>query len=415
MTAPVTPKQRQIVRTGADRILSDASDLLRNKTVGILTNHTGRLSDGRSIIDAVAESGLCRIKALYGPEHGIAGDTPDGKVVEHVNHPGYGIPVYSLYGRIHKPTKEMLQGLDLLLCDMQDVGARFYTFISTIALCLEAAAEQRIPFVILDRPNPIRGLEYDGPVRVPSLKSFVSWMPLPVTHGLTIGELARLWNEEGWLGPKDSGLGLQNSGSSRPLKAQLEVVPLKGWKRSMWYDETGLPWIPPSPNMRTLSTAVLYPGLCFVEGTSLSEGRGTSSPFQLVGAPWVDPQGVLMHLREFDTPGVLIAAEEFTPREIPGIASQPKYEGVRCKGIHITVTNRDAVKPVRLGVAIVAAFKRAYPGQTAFRNRRFDILTGNPNVRHQLERNVPPEEICAGWTEDLEKFGAIRSRYLMYL
>jgi len=407
MTAPATTNQDQVVRTGADLILSDASDLLRNKTVGILTNHTGLLSDGRSIVDAVAQSGLCRIKALYGPEHGIAGDTPDGKIVDHIRHPGYGIPVYSLYGRIHKPTKEMLQGVDLLLCDIQDVGARFYTFISTIALCLEATAEQRIPFVILDRPNPIRGLDYDGPVRIPSLKSFIGWMPLPVTHGLTIGELGSLWNEEGWLGP-------ENSTSSRPLKAQLEVVPLKGWKRSMWYDETRLRWVPPSPNMRTLSTAVVYPGLCFVEGTSLSEGRGTHSPFQIVGAPWVDPEKVLTHLRGFHTPGVSFAAEEFTPREIPGIASQPKHEGVQCKGIHITVTNRDMVKPVQLGVAVLAAFRRAHPDRTVFHVRRFDMLTGNPDVRHQLERNVPPEEICAGWIEELEKFGTVRSKYLMY-
>lgn len=400
-------RQSQIVKTGADRLFADVPELIKDKNVGILTNHTGRLSDGRSIVDAVAESGLCRIKALYGPEHGITGDTPDGKIVEHVDHPQHGVPVYSLYGRIHKPTKSMLDGIDVLLCDIQDVGARFYTFVSTIALTMEAAAENDIPFVILDRPNPIRGVDYDGPLRVPSLKSFVGWMPIPVTHGLTIGELARLWNEEGWLGAG-------SAGEANGTKAKLEIVALGGWKRHLWFDETGLPWVPPSPNMRELATAIVYPGLCFVEGTSISEGRGTSFPFQIVGAPWADPEKVLTHLSGFKTPGVTFSPEEFTPREIPGAAIQPKYEGMHCKGIRIVVTDRNAVRPVRLGVAILAAFKRAHPHHTVFRNRRFDILTGNANVRHQLDQNVSPDEICEAWAEELEGFGRTREKYLMY-
>jgi len=388
------------VRIGADRLLREASELIHGKQVGVLTNHTGRLSDGQSVIDALANSGLCKLRALYGPEHGIDGDTPDGKVVEHAQHPRYGIQVYSLYGKTHKPTPEMLEGVDVVVCDIQDVGARFYTFISTVALAMEAAAEQGIPFVILDRPNPIRGLSFDGPVRIPSLRSFVGWMPIPVTHGLTIGELARLWNDEGWL--------------ANGVKAPLQVVEMEGWQRSLWYDETGLSWTPPSPNMPSLETAVIYPGLCFVEGTSISEGRGTLSPFQLIGAPWANPEKILKELSAFKTPGVTFSAAQFAPIEIPGTASQPKFEDTVCNGIRLTVVDRNVVKPLHLGVAVLSAFKRAHPAETVFRNRRFDILTGNKSVRQQLERGCHPDEICEGWAEELRSFGDIRSKYLMY-
>jgi uncharacterized protein YbbC (DUF1343 family) len=225
-------------------------------------------------------------------------------------------------------------------------------------------------------------------------------MPIPVAHGLTIGELARLWNEEGWL----------NNG----VKTHLEIVPVDGWKRSMWFDETGLPWVAPSPNMPTLSTATIYPGLCFVEGTSVSEGRGTSSPFELIGAPWVEPEQVLTHLNNFETDGIRFSPEEFTPREIPGTASQPKYENVQCRGIRLTIENRNRIKPVRLGVAILAAFKRAHPREMVLRYRRFDILTGNSTVRHKLDKDIDPKEICDGWATELEAFGKMREKYLMY-
>jgi uncharacterized protein YbbC (DUF1343 family) len=388
------------VQLGSDRLLRDASSLIAGKRVGVLTNHTGRLSDGRSIIDAIADSGISTLHSLYGPEHGIAGDTPDGKVVEHALHPRHGVKVYSLYGKTHKPTAEMLNGVDVLVCDIQDVGARFYTFISTVALAMEAAAEQSIPFIILDRPNPIRGLAFDGPIRVPSLRSFVGWMPIPVTHGMTIGELARLWNEEGW--------------SANGVKAQLEIVKMDGWERQMWFDETGLSWTAPSPNMPTLETAVIYPGLCFVEGTSASEGRGTSQPFQLVGAPWADPEKILKHLSDFRTAGAVCSQTDFVPKDISGIASQPKFENTSCRGVRIAVVDRNAVQPVRLGVSVLAALKRAHPAEMILRNRRLDILTGNKTVRQMLELGVHPDEVCEEWAEELHSFGQIRSKYLMY-
>ncbi|MBI4428330.1 MAG: DUF1343 domain-containing protein [Ignavibacteriales bacterium] len=400
MSAHTVENSIVVVRTGADRLLSEYSELIKNKRIGILTNHTGRLSDGRHIIKAIEDSGIAEIGALFGPEHGITGDSPDGKVVEHTEHPEHGIPVYSLYGKIHKPTKQMLEGIDVFLCDMQDVGARFYTFISTIALAMEAAAEFKIPFIMLDRPNPIRGLHFDGPVRTPSLKSFVSWMPIPVTYGLTIGELAHMWNEEGWL--------------RNGIQVTLEIVPVKGWMRHMWFDETGLSWVPPSPNMKKLSTAVLYPGMCFIEGTSISEGRGTDSPFELIGAPWLDPERILSQLVGFDTSGVRLTAEEFFPVDIPSVSSQPKFEGQRCRGIRIQVIDRNVVRPVRLGITLLAAIKRTHPSETVFRHRRFDILVGSSDVRHALDNNANPDAICQSWSEELNKFGDLRTKYFLY-
>jgi len=393
-------QSQDTIRIGADRLLYESNELIEGKRIGLLTNHTGRLSNGSPLIDMLAASDICRLHALYGPEHGIAGDTPDGEVVEHGRDPKYGVQVYSLYGKTHKPTAEMLDGVEVIVCDIQDVGARFYTFISTIALALEAAGEMKIPFVLLDRPNPIRGLSFDGPVRVESLKAFVAWMPIPISHGLTIGELATLWNNEGWL--------------ANSVKAPLTVVEMDGWERSMWYDETGLAWIPPSPNMPTLETAVVYPGMCLIEGTSISEGRGTASPFQLIGAPWADPERILKELSSFQIPGVAFAPAEFTPTEIPGTASEPKYEGTLCRGIRLSVTDRSAVSPVHLGICVLSAFKRAYPAETVLRNRRFDILSGNKSVRQQLDRGSHPDEICAAWEPELRAFGEVRSNYLLY-
>jgi uncharacterized protein YbbC (DUF1343 family) len=389
-----------VVRTGSDRLLTDAPELIRDKRVGILTNHTGRLADGSHIVDAIAKAGIAKLVALYGPEHGITGDVPDGELVNHASHPRYEVPIYSLYGKTEKPTKEMLAGVDVMVCDIQDVGARFYTFISTVALALEAAAEQGIPFVLLDRPNPIRGVKYDGPIRTQPLKSFVGWMPIPVTHGMTLGELTRMWNDEGQL--------------ANGVRARLTIVPMEGWKRTMWFDETGLPWTSPSPNMPRLSTAIIYPGLCFVEGTTIAEGRGTPWPFELVGAPWVDPDKILDQLSRFATPGVDFTPMAFTPQAIPGIASEPKYEGTRCRGIRLCVLDRDRVEPVKLGIAVLAAFKRIYPDQTRLRHRRFDRLTGSSVVRKMLNENADPAEICRVWAAELDVFGKVREKYLMY-
>jgi uncharacterized protein YbbC (DUF1343 family) len=388
------------VRTGADILLSEKAELVSGKTIGILTNHTGRLSDGQHLVDAIAASGLARIGALFGPEHGIGGNTPDGGAVGHSRHELYDVPVYSLYGETQKPTAAMLHGLDTLVCDIQDIGARFYTFISTIALAMEAAAEQSVSVIILDRPNPIRGIHFDGPVRSESLKSFVGWMPIPVTHGMTVGELARMWNEEGWL--------------AGGAKASLQVVALENWNRSQWYDETGLPWVPPSPNMPRLETAMIYPGLCLIEGTNLSEGRGTTSPFELIGAPWVDSDRVLKELERLPHDGVRVEAGMFVPRTIAGVASSPKYKAETCRGIRIFVADRNRLEPVRLGFSILSAFIRAHPDEMRVQHPRFDLLSGDASVGTMLEKGAEPGEIAKQWKADLARFGEARERYLIY-
>ena len=398
---PNTPHPTsRAVKTGADRLLEAAPELIKGKRVGLLTNHTGRRSDGTSTIEAIAGSGICRLTTLFGPEHGLAGEAPDGVAIKDNDTRKMGARVYSLYGETMKPTPSMLGEVDVLVCDIQDVGARFYTYLSTILLAMGTAAEAGIPVVILDRPNPIRGLTADGPVLDPAHRSFVGWLATPITTGITIGELCLLSNKEGWLGKAGT--------------ADLHVVPLEKWKRSMWFDETGLPWIAPSPNMQTISTAAIYPGMCLVEGTNISEGRGTSDPFHIAGAPWADPDLVLRQLDRFEIRGVRFAPEHFTPTETPGRAHKPKYEGVVCHGIRISITNRDLIAPVRLGISVLDAFRRAHPDQMTFDRERFDNLAGNSPVREELELGVPPDKICAGWENDLKAFGEIRSKYLLY-
>lgn len=388
------------VRTGADRLLEQFPELIKGRRIGILTNHTGRLSDGTPLIDAIVRSDIAKVKALFGPEHGLSGNTPDGNAVEHTNHPVYNVPVYSLYGKTHKPTPVMLRDIDAIVCDIQDVGARFYTYVSTVALALEAAAEAGLPFVLLDRPNPIRGLTIGGPVRVPQLRAFVSWMPLPITHGMTIGELAWMWNAEGWL--------------AEGVKADLDVVPLDGWRRTMWFDETQLPWVSPSPNLPRLATATIYPGQCLFEGTSISEGRGTDAPFECVGAPWADPDQVMKEFEGSAVPGVTLSPVSFKPVEIPNVAKKPKYEGETCRGVRVTVTDRDALDPVLLGVSLLSAFKRAHPREAELRLRRFDILSGNASVRKMIDAGQHPAEIVGSWRDELEAFDLTRRRHLMY-
>ena len=268
--------QSNRVKIGAEVFLEKYLDIIKGKKIGIVTNHTGVLPDGRHIVDVLNSIPDVKIVALFGPEHGIRGEVPDGKSISHGVDTKTGIKVYSLYGEVKKPTPEMLKDIDVLIFDIQDVGARFYTYISTMSYCMEACAELGKKFIVLDRPNPIRGLYVDGPVLAPKFKSFVGPHPIPVAHGMTVGELAKLFNEEGWL--------------ENGVKADLTVIKMENYLRKMWFDQTGLPWVKPSPNMMTLNTAIVYTATCFIEGTNVSEGRGTAHPFEWIGAPWIDAQ-----------------------------------------------------------------------------------------------------------------------------
>jgi len=376
------------------------TSLFQNKRVGIITNHTAFTGDGRYITDVIGRLPGVKITALFGPEHGIKGSAEAGAKVESGVDPIKGVPIYSLYGKTRKPTPEMLRSVDILVFDIQDVGARYYTYIYTMALAMEAAAEHHIPFVVLDRPNPITGIAVEGNVLDTAYASFVGMFPIPMRHGMTVGELARLFNDQGWL--------------KNGVRAQLTVIPLKGWKRLMWYDQTGLRFIKPSPNMPDVETATLYPGLCLIEGTNVSEGRGTYLPFKLVGAPWVNGRQLAAAMTALNLPGVSFTDTSFTPVRIPGMAENPKYKDQQCQGIRIRVTDREKFKPVLTGILLLSELHRIYPEQFRFRKRAIDRLAGTDELRQVIQRNGDVRRLYRQWEEQLQHFLPLREKYLLY-
>ena len=376
------------ISLGVDVLLGDQKDLIRGKKVGLITNPTGVDKDLNSIVDLLHNDPEVELTALYGPEHGVRGDAQAGQYVEYYIDEVTGLPVYSLYGKTRKPTPEMLEGVDVLLFDIQDVGTRFYTYIYTMALAMEAANENGIPCVVLDRPNPLGGEKVEGPVLDPEFASFVGQYAIPLRHGMTVGELARLFNTEFGIG------------------ADLTVVEMKGWKRKAYFDDTGLPFVMPSPNMPTLETALVYPGAALVEGTNLSEGRGTTKPFELIGAPFVNSTELAAALNDLRLPGVKFRAASFTP-------TFSKHSGKLSHGVQIHVTDRDKYQPVETGLHIVKTVHDLYPEDvtlTAF----FDNLIGNGWIREGIENGMSVEEMKAQWKSELKKFEKVRKQYLIY-
>jgi uncharacterized protein YbbC (DUF1343 family) len=326
-----------------------------------------------------------RLAALFSPEHGLDGNL-DEKVASGAE-PSSGLPVYSLYGETQRPTDEMLKGLDALVFDIQDAGARFYTYITTLGYAMEAAAKRGIPIYVLDRPNPITANAVQGPLLEPGRTSFTGYYPMPVRYGMTVGELARFFNGEAGIG------------------ADLRVIPMHGYARRDWYDDTGLPWVAPSPNLRTLAEAVLYPGVALVEGANVSVGRGTNTPFELVGAPWIDAQTLMKYLGGRALPGVRFAPAEFTP-------DSSRYRVRACHGVRITVTDRDALDAPALGVEIAAALYHLYPED--FRLDQTLGSIGSTKVLEAIRTGEDPRTIAAGWQADLEAFRTRRAHYLLY-
>ncbi len=394
-----TGLNRKTVVSGLDVLLSERQDLIRGKRVGIITNQTGITADGRFIADAIDSLPDVKLTALFGPEHGIRGNRAAGAFVESYVDSLTGVTVYSLYGKNKKPTSAMLDSVDVLLFDIQDIGARFYTYISTMGLAMEAAAEKGIPFIVLDRPNPITGDIVEGPVLNPDFSSFVGMYPIPIRHGLTVGELARMINGEGWL--------------ANVLHADLTVVPMKNWSRKMWFDQTGLKWVQTSPNMPDLTTATFYPGMCLIEGTNVSEGRGTHFPFKIFGAPWIQADSLKTVVTGFHPLGVRFTVTEFEPQSIPEMAPHPKYLGQICSGLHMELTNRDIFRSVSFGVKVLCAIHRLYPDKLTFR-KSFDLLAGGSTLREQIQKDVPPKEIVAGWLKGISDFKFKRKNYLLY-
>ena len=394
------------VQTGAQRLVAERFRPLDGMRVGLVTNHTARVdtSDGgpAHLIDRLHAAPNVLVGALFGPEHGIRGDAEAGAGVQGGRDAGTGAPVYSLYGQSKKPTPAQLRGLDALVFDMQDVGARFYTYISTMGYAMQAAAQAGIPFVVLDRPNPI-GDRAEGWLMEPANESFVGLYPVPVTHGLTVGELARMIQGEGWL---DGLAGLD-----------LRVVEMTGYRRGMAWEATGLGWVPPSPNIPDVETARVYSGMALFEGTTASEGRGTRTPFTTVGAPWVDADSLAADLNRQALAGVRFWPAAFVPVDLPGQATNPKFEGQTVRGVRLEITDAAAFRPVATGVYVVEAVYRQAPRGA---HRRYLTpgwlakLAGTGRLQQGLVEGEAPQEIVASWAPEAAAFAERAERYRLY-
>lgn len=381
------------MRTGLDVFLADGVADIAGKRVGLISNHTGVDARLRGTVDLLHESDRIRLTALFGPEHGVRGDAQAGAKVGESLDTRTGLPVHSLYGDTRTPTTAMLDDLDALVFDIQDAGVRFYTYLSTMANTQEAAASAGIAFVVFDRPNPITGTRVEGNLLDPSFQSFVGCHPIPVRHGMSFGELARLFAaERGWPEPV--------------------VVPMEGWRREQWFDDTGLPWVIPSPNLPTLDATTLYPGTCLVEGTYISEGRGTTRPFEFIGAPWLDPFALTTELERRALPGVAFRPAYFTPMF-------SKHANDPCGGIQVHVTSREAMHPVVLGMHLLEALRAQDPEAFAWRENGkgkyfIDLLLGSDQPRRMFDAGATAAEVTADWADDARAFEERRRPYLMY-
>ena len=373
------------VQTGLDVLEAEKFAPLRGKHIGIITNHTGRDSQERSTVDVLTHATGFQIVALFSPEHGLAGRNDEK--ISSTKDPSTGLPVYSLYGETLRPTDEMLAGIDALVFDVQDAGVRFYTYTVTMAYCMEAAAKHNIAFFVLDRPNPLGGQIVEGPMLDADKTSFVAYFPLPVRYGLTIGELAQFLNAENHIG------------------ADLHVIAMKNWHRNYFFESTGIKWIPPSPNLRTIKGSILYPGIEILQNAGVSVGRGTETPFEEFGAPWFDGENVAAALNDRHLAGVHFASKPFIP--IAGL-----YAGQRCGGVAARVTDRAAVRPMRVGLEIAAILQKLYPKQ--FDVSKLIELVGNSDTIQQLQSGVAPEKIVASWSESLTAFEQVRRKYFLY-
>lgn len=388
-------KKNEKFRLGVEVLLQDKLDLIKGKRVGLITNPTGVDQKLNSIVDLLYNNPNVKLTGLYGPEHGVRGSAQAGSYVEKYTDEKTGLPVSSLYGSTKKPTPEMLSNVDVLLFDIQDVGARFYTYIYTMALAMEAAKENNIPIIVLDRPNPISGTKVEGPILEDKYSSFVGEYAIPVRHGMTVGELAQLFNKEFNIG------------------ADLTVVKMDDWKRNMYYDETPLQFVMPSPNMPTLDTALVYPGACLIEGTNISEGRGTTRPFELIGAPFINGDDLAEKLNSYHLPGV-------TFRSASNVPTFSKFVNQLTYGVQIHVTNRNTYNSFETGLYIVKTIHDMYPDQFQFRTLGsngisfFDNLVGNGSIRAGIEAGKSVEEMESSWQTDLNKFMDIREKYLLY-
>lgn len=390
----------RIVRTGAQRLAEADFDSLSGLRLGLIVNHTARI-DTLHLADALARAEGVEVAAIFGPEHGFRGTAGAGEKVGDGRDAETGAPIYSLYGSTRKPTAQMLEGLDALVFDIQDVGARPYTYISTMGLAMQAAAEAEIPFIVLDRPNPLGGIQVDGFLLEDQWASFVGMYPIPLQHGMTIGELARMIRGEAFL---EGVAGLD-----------LRVIEMEGWIRNMRWPETGLEWILPSPNLPHFQNALLYPGLVLLEATRASEGRGTPHPFLQFGLPGLDATALADTLRSRSIPGVTFHPLEVTPESISGVAPSPKHEGEAIPAVRVEIEDASAVRPLAVGVHVLHALYHAPDlGEVIDRPAALARLAGTERLRELLEAGADPETIMAAWEQETEAFRAVRADYLLY-
>jgi uncharacterized protein YbbC (DUF1343 family) len=373
------------VLCGIDVLKRDGFKQLAGRKLALITNHTGRDREGNRIVDLLHEAKNVELVRLFSPEHGLYGALDEK--VGHGKDEKTGLQVYSLYGETRRPTAPMLEGIDTLVFDIQDVGTRYYTYVATMGNCMEEAKKRNLRMVVLDRPNPITGTRVDGPTAEKEFHGFTAFGPLPVVHGMTVGELARFFNAEYGIG------------------CDLVVIPCEGWRRDMWFDATNLTWVNPSPNMRNLTQATLYPCTGLLEGTNLSVGRGTDQPFEAFGAPWIDGRKLAAALNGANLPGLRFVAVEFTP-------ASSKFKGEQCQGVYVLVTDRQAVRPVVSGLAISWHLKKLFG--SAYQDERFVNLLQNRRVYNALKTASDPVQLESMWKDELEQFKSERAKYLMY-
>tara|TARA_A100001037_G_scaffold299585_1_gene325450 strand:- start:12548 stop:13822 length:1275 start_codon:yes stop_codon:yes gene_type:complete len=366
---PTPPVDKVNIKTGLDILLDKKQHLIIDKNIALVTNQTGVDQNGIANYKKLMELKKTNLKVVFSPEHGLFGET-DSKVT--YDDGIENLPkVYSLYGTTRKPTKEMLDGIDIIIYDIQDIGARFYTYISTLGLVMEAAAALNIPVIVLDRPNPIRGDIIEGPLLDLEYQSFIGKYPIPIRYGGTVAELAERIIKRKWINPIP----------------KLTVIPMEGWHSSLWYDETTLPWIKPSPNIPDLETALIYPGMCLLEGTNISEGRGTNNPFKWFGAPWIDNKGLSQELNKLKLPGVVFVPKSFTPISIPGVSDRPKYEDQLCYGIEIRIIDRNQFYSIKTGVSVLKKINELYPDSLIIKEKRLNRLWGSDTLLKTLRDN----------------------------
>lgn len=393
------PANKKIM-LGSDILLSEKFDLILNKRLTLLVNHTSLLSDGTHLLDTLLKINQVKVLNVLSPEHGFEGNFSAGTKVTDTTNKDSSLHFFSLYGKTLKPTDEMLNGSDLILIDLQDVGSRFYTYISTMFYVLQAAAGMNIPLIVLDRPNPYSGNIVDGPVLKNSFQSFIGIAPLPIIHGMTIGEIADYFCGEVLPG--------------KNLRPDIQIIKMQNWSRDLFYDDLDLKWIKPSPNISDFETILVYPSTCLLEGTNISEGRGTQKPFLQIGAPFINPEDLINELKKFDLSGIEILSTQFIPQDLHGVAESPKYEGKTCNGITISITDKLKFKAVKFGIQLISSLIKLYGDKINFREEHFDRLIGNSTVRESLMKQIPADDIYNSFTDELENFKQIRKKYLLY-